>query len=187
MPLTALDMARPRLGLGGIASGLVRYRSAGPGAPPAGEANLRVRGLTRAGLVLSSRPVDIGVNARLDGVNAAMRAVAVSEGRTIGRAQARISPIGGSGNLLERLVRAPMRAQIRYNGAADTLWRLTGIELIDLSGPAAIGADLSGSLENPLINGSVRTAGARLESAVTGMVIDNLEAAGRCGGSRLAL
>jgi translocation and assembly module TamB len=187
MPLTVLDMAYPRLGLGGIASGLVRYRSASPGAPPTGEANLRIRGLTRAGLVLSSRPVDIGVNARLDGVNAALRAVAVSEGRTIGRAQARISPIGGSGNLLERLLRAPMMAQLRYNGAADTLWRLTGIELMDLSGPAAIGADMRGTIENPVINGSVRTAGARLESAVTGMVIENLQSVGRFGGSRLQI
>ncbi len=185
MPLTVLDIAYPRLGLGGIASGSVRYRSPSAGAPPTGEANLRIRGLTRAGLVLASRPVDIGLNARLDGVNAALRAVAVSEGRTIGRAQMRISPIGGSGNLFDRLARAPMRAQLRYNGAADTLWRLTGIELIDLSGPAAIGADMSGTLENPLINGSVRTAGARLESAVTGMVIDNLESVGRFGGSQL--
>ena len=187
MPLTVLDIAYPRLGLGGIASGLVRYRSTGAGAPPAGEANLRVRGLTRAGLVLSSRPVDLGLNARLDGVNAAMRAVAVSEGRTIGRAQARISPIGGSGTLVDRLSGAPMRAQIRYNGPADTLWRLTGIELIDLSGPAAIGADLRGTLQNPVINGSVRTAGARLESAVTGMVIENLQSAGRFGGSQLQI
>ncbi len=187
MPLTVLDMAYPQLGLGGHASGLLRYRSPSPGAPPTGEANLRIRGLTRAGLVLSSRPVDIGLNARLDGVNAVMRAVAVSEGRTIGRAQARISPIGGSGGLFERLTRAPMRAQLRYNGAADTLWRLTGIELIDLSGPAAIGADMRGTLENPQIVGSVRTSGARLESAVTGMVIENLESIGRFGGSRLQI
>ncbi len=76
----------------------MRYRSPSADAPPTGEANLRVRGLTRAGLVLSSRPVDIGLNARLDGRNAALRAIAVSEGRTIGRAQARISPIGGSGD-----------------------------------------------------------------------------------------
>ena len=187
MPLSVLDIAYPELGLGGIASGSVRYRSTGAGALPTGEASLRVRGLTRAGLVLSSRPVDLGLNARLDGVNAAMRAVAVSEGRTIGRAQARISPIGPSGTLVERLWRAPMRAQIRYNGAADTLWRLTGIELLDLSGPAAIGADLRGSLENPVINGSVRTAGARLESAVTGMVLENLQSEGRFGGSRLQI
>ncbi|HEY5711095.1 MAG TPA: translocation/assembly module TamB domain-containing protein [Allosphingosinicella sp.] len=187
MPLTVLDIVYPELGLGGIASGSVHYRAPSANAPPTGDANLRIRGLTRAGLVLSSRPVDIGLNARLDGVNAAMRAVAVSDGNIIGRAQARISPIGGSGTLAERLRRAPMRAQIRYNGAADTLWRLTGIELIDLSGPAAIGADMAGTLENPVINGSVRTAGARLESAVTGMVIENLVSSGRFGGSQLQI
>jgi len=187
MPLTVLDIFYPRLGLGGIATGTVRYRSPSADAPPAGEANLRVRGLTRSGLVLASRPVDLGLNARLDGRSLAVRAIAVSDGRPIGRAQARISPIGGSGTLIDRLVRAPMRAQIRYNGSADTLWRLTGIELIDLSGPAAIGADMSGTLENPLINGTVRTAGARLESAVTGLVIDNLESVGRFRGSQLRI
>jgi len=187
MPLSVLDIFYPELGLGGIATGSVRYRSASPDAPPTGAADLRIRGLTRAGLVLSSRPVDIGLNARLDGVNAALRAVAVSEGRTIGRMQARISPIGNMGTLVERLSRAPMRAQIRYNGPADTIWRLTGIELLDLSGPAAIGADMSGTFDNPTINGSVRTSGARLESAITGMVVDNLESVGRFGGSRLII
>lgn len=186
MPLTVLDMAYPHLGLGGVASGLVRYRSAAPGTLPAGEANLRIRGLNRAGLILSSRPMDIGLNARLAGGNAALRAVAVSDRRTIGRAQARIVGIG-NGNFFETLIRAPMRAQIRYNGAADTLWRLTGIELIDVSGPAAIAADLRGTLEDPVIVGSVRTAGARLESAVTGLVIENLESFGRFGGSRLQI
>jgi len=185
MPLTVLDIGYPQLGLGGIASGTVRYRSPSASAPPSGEANLRIRGLTRAGLVLSSRPMDIGLNARLDGSNAALRAVAVSEGRTIGRAQARIASIGGAGNLFAQMARAPMRAQLRYNGPADTLWRLTGVELIDLSGPAAIGADMSGTWASPLINGSVRTAGARLESAITGMVIENLAASGRFGGAQL--
>ncbi len=187
MPLTILDIGFPELGLGGIASGSVRYRFPSAGEPPTGEAKLQVRGLTRAGLVLSSRPVDIGLNARLDGGRGALRAVAVSEGRTIGRAQAMISPIGRSGTLQQRLLRAPMRAQLRYNGAADTLWRLTGIELIDLSGPAAIGADFRGTIENPVINGSVRTANGRLESAVTGMVIEGLDSVGRFDGSQLRI
>jgi translocation and assembly module TamB len=116
-----------------------------------------------------------------------MRAVAVSEGRTIGRAQARITGIGGAGTFADQVSRAPMQAQIRYSGPADTLWRLTGIELLDLSGPAAIGADMSGTINNPQIIGIVRTRGARLESAVTGMVIENLNAAGRFAGSRLQL
>ncbi len=187
MPLTVLNIAYPRLGLGGIASGTLSYRAPNGAAQPIGAANLRIRGLTRAGLVLSSRPVDLGVAARLAGGSAALRAIAVSEGRTIGRAQARISPIGTSGDIGERLARAPLFAQLRYNGAADTLWRLTGVELIDLSGPVAVGADARGTLSNPQIRGSLRTERARLESPVTGTVIDNIQAAGRFGGSRLVI
>jgi translocation and assembly module TamB len=187
MPLTVLDIFYPQLALGGIASGTMSYRSPEGGAEPTGAMNLRVRGLTRSGLVLSSRPVDVGIAARLVGRNAAMRAVAVSEGRTIGRAQARISPIGTSGSIGERLARAPLFAQLRYNGSADTLWRLTGVELLDLSGPVAVGADARGTLANPQIRGSLRTERARLESAVTGTVIENIQAAGRFGGSRLVL
>jgi translocation and assembly module TamB len=187
MPLTVLNIAYPRLGLGGIASGTLSYRSPRGGAPPTGAADLRIRGLTRSGLVLSSKPVDVGVAARLQGGNAALRAIAVSEGRTIGRAQARISPIGTVGDIGERLSRAPLFAQLRYNGSADTLWRLTGVETIDLSGPVAVGADARGTLADPQIRGSVRTEKARLESPVTGTVIDNIQAAGRFGGSRLVI
>jgi translocation and assembly module TamB len=186
MPLSVLDIGWPQLGLGGSASGTLRYRFGAVG-EPSGEANLRVRGLTRSGLVLSSKPVDIGLAARLAGGNAALRAVAVSEGRTIGRAQARLAPIGRSGNIGERLATAPLFAQLRYNGPADTLWRLTGVELLDVSGPVAVGADARGTLDNPQIRGSLRTERARVESAVTGMVIDNVRASGRFGGSKLVL
>jgi len=184
MPLTVLDILYPRMGLGGIASGTLSYREPAAGLP-SGAADLRVRGLTRAGLVLSSRPVDVGVVAKLAGGNAAMRAVAVSEGRTIGRAQARISPIGGGGSFADRLFRAPLFAQLRYNGSADTLWRLTGVEPLDFSGPVAVGADARGTLDNPQIRGSLKTERARLESAVTGTVVENIQASGRFGGSML--
>ncbi|MFL6845151.1 MAG: translocation/assembly module TamB domain-containing protein [Allosphingosinicella sp.] len=186
MPLSVLDIGWPQLGLGGTASGSLRYRFGAVG-EPSGDADLRVRGLTRSGLVLSSRPVDIGVVAKLAGGNAAMRAIAVSEGRTIGRAQARLAPIGRSGDIGERLSVAPLFAQLRYNGPADTLWRLTGVELLDVSGPVAVAADAHGTLDDPQIRGSVRAERARVESAVTGMVIDNVKASGRFGGSKLVL
>jgi translocation and assembly module TamB len=117
----------------------------------------------------------------------ALRAVAVSDGKTIGRAQARLAPIGTSGNIGDRLAAAPMAAQLRYNGPADTLWRLTGVELIDVSGPVAVAADARGTLNNPQIRGSLKTEQARIESAVTGTVIENVKASGRFGGSRLVL
>lgn len=187
MPLTVLDIFYPRLGLGGIASGTLSYRFPGDGSQPSGDANLRVRGLTRAGLALASKPLDVGVVARLAGGSAAMRAVAVSQGKRIGQAQARISPIGTSGSIGERLSRAPLFAQLRYNGSADTLWRLTGVELIDISGPVAVGADARGTLHDPEIRGSVRTEQARIEGAVTGTVITNVKSSGRFDGSRLVI
>lgn len=186
MPLTVVDIAIPRLGLGGIASGTIRY-SVQPDAQPTGDANIKVRGLTRSGLVLSSRPVDIGVAAKLLGGNAALRAVAVSDGRTIGRAQARIAPMTGGGSLADRLYRAPLFAQLRYNGPADTLWRLTGVELLDFSGPIAVGADARGTLNDPQIRGSLRTERARLESPVLGTAVENIAATGRFGGPQLVI
>lgn len=185
LPLTIFDVAYPQLGLGGSASGTLSYRS-GDGRLPSGSANVRVRGLTRSGLLLSSKPLDVGIAAVLSPNNATVRAVAVSGGQIIGRGQIRLTP-GAGDDLLTRLNQAPMFAQLRYSGAADTLWRLTGVEAVDLSGPVAIGADITGTLSDPRIAGSLRTNGARIESAVTGMVLTGVKANGRFGGSTLTL
>jgi len=64
---------------------------------------------------------------------------------------------------------------------------LTGIEAIDLSGPIAVGADVSGALADPRIRGSLRANGARMESGVTGTVIEQIRATGRFGGSTLVI
>lgn len=185
MPLSVLDIGYPGLGLGGSATGTLRYADRA-GAAPTGSINVTVRGLTRSGLVLSSRPIDVGVAGVLDAGKAAARAVMASGGQTIGRAQMQLAPLV-SGDLVSRLVNARLFGQLRYSGPADTLWRLTGIELFDLSGPVAIGADLSGRLADPQIRGSLRTESARIESAVTGTVLRNVAAQGRFGGSRLVI
>ena len=184
MPLSVLDIGYPGLGLGGSASGSLRYADAG--GAPTGRIDMTVRGLSRSGLVLSSRPIDVGIAGVLDPHTAALRAVMASGGQTIGRGQALLSPLA-PGGLARRLSNAGLFAQLRYAGPADTLWRLTGIELFDLSGPVAIGADVSGTLNDPRIRGSVRANGARIESAVTGTVLRNVAASGRFGGSRLVL
>ena len=185
MPLSISDMLYPDLGLGGVATGTLRYRQTGPGLP-SGRVDLKIRGLSRSGLVLSSKPIDLGISAVLEGNHAAARAVAASGGKTIGRAQARLAPLG-EGDLITRLQNAPLFAQVRYDGPADTLWRLTGVEIFDLSGQVAIGADIGGRLADPVIRGSVRTANARLESPVTGTILTGLQANGRFNGSRLVL
>jgi translocation and assembly module TamB len=183
MPLAILDIGYPGLGLSGQASGSLRYAYTA-GAPPTGRADLTIRGLSRAGLVLSSRPIDVGLAAALSADRLGVRAVMAADGRTIGRAQALVRPLG-SGDLVTRVTHAPLFAQLRYQGPADTLWRLTGVELFDLSGPVAIGADLGGSLVAPVIRGAVQANGARIESATTGTVLSGVQASGRFAGSQL--
>jgi translocation and assembly module TamB len=180
MPLSVLNIAWPDLDLGGRATGSLEYAWKGS---RSGRMNLTVRGLSRSGLVLASQPIDLGVAAILTNDKAGIRAVAVSNGQTIGRAQARFAPLGG-GSVMTALMNAPLFAQLRYQGPADTLWRLSGIELFDLTGPAAIGADVGGTMSNPVIRGALKTDNARLESPVTGTVIDHLVAQGRFQGSK---
>jgi len=187
IPLSMLDVVAPDLAFGGYASGRFNYRQPRGGLLPVGDANLMIRGLTRSGLVLSSRPIDLGITARLSETAFAMRAVAVSEGKTVGRAQARIGMLTPNGTIVERLSRAPIFAQLRYNGPADTLWRLTGVESIDLSGPIAVGADIEGLTNDPRIRGSLSASNGRLESAVTGTIIEHIRATGNFGGSVLRI
>lgn len=185
MPMAVLDIGYPGLGLGGAASGSLAYRAATGGAPT-GRLDMTVRGLSRSGLVLTSRPIDLGVAAVLDAQRLGVRAVAASGGRTVGRAQALLRP-QGAGDLAQRLATAPLTAQLRYAGPADTLWRLTGVELFDLSGPVSIAADVGGRLDAPRIRGAVQAQGARVESATTGTVITDVAASGRFDGSRLQI
>ena len=73
MPLQLLDIGWPGLGLSGTASGRLDYRWNGAGGRPSGRADLRVRGLSRSGLVLSSKPIDLGLAAVIDNGKAAFK------------------------------------------------------------------------------------------------------------------
>jgi translocation and assembly module TamB len=181
MPLEVLDIFSPNLDLAGAASGNIDYAWK---SNRTGRIDLKVHGLSRAGLVLASQPIDLGVAAIVNGNQAAIRAVAASDGAVVGRAQARFAPLG-NGPLMAELLNAPLFAQLRYSGPADTLWRLTGSEIIDMTGPLAVGADIGGRLADPVIHGSLRSKNARLESAVTGMVIDQLSADAHFSGPQL--
>ncbi len=186
MPLTLLDAFNPTLQLGGIANGVVQYRDPKNGVPT-GQVELRVAGLSRAGLALASKPVDAAINAVLDRDSASMRGVIVNDGQVIGRVQAKVNPLTASGGIVERIMQAPLFAQARYNGAVDTLWRLTGVEAVDLSGPVAMAADVTGTLGDPAIEGAIKADKARLENAVTGTVVTNVAAVGRFDGSKFEL
>ncbi|MEQ8745088.1 translocation/assembly module TamB domain-containing protein [Parasphingorhabdus sp.] len=186
MPLSLIDIGYPDLGLGGTVSGTVKLTQSGSQVP-VGDARLTVKGLTRSGLILTSAPVDLGLNVSISQRNAAARGIIKSPGgKTIGRFQGRVTGLGG-GRWQDELMRKPLFAQARFSGGAESLWRLTGVETFDLTGPVAASADISGSLANPRIQGKVSTSNARLESPLTGTVVSNIKATGQFDGSRLLL
>ncbi|RYM07474.1 translocation/assembly module TamB domain-containing protein [Sphingobium cupriresistens] len=186
LPLALLDIAYDNLGLGGMATGSLSYAQP-RGGLPSGKAELRIRGLSRSGLSLSSRPVDVGVNAVLTGERLATRMVFVADGKTIGQAQALLNPLGTEGGLATRLNRAPFFAQLRFNGTADTLWRLTGVEIVDIAGMVGVSADMRGTLGEPIITGTFATDNAAINSPVTGMRLKDVKARGRFSGAQLVI
>ncbi|WP_226017160.1 translocation/assembly module TamB domain-containing protein [Novosphingobium sp. FKTRR1] len=186
MPLSVVDIVLPDLGLGGLASGLISYRNDNTGAP-SGRAALQVKGLTRSGLVLSSRPLDISLVAALDATRLQARAVAREGSATRGRLQMIVSDLPRGGNVLSRLRGGQLRAQLRYGGPADALWRLSGVEVFDLTGPLGAAADITGTIDNPVISGALATKALRVQSSLTGSDIRDIEAVGSFHDSRLAL
>jgi translocation and assembly module TamB len=185
MPLSVVDIF-VELGLGGKISGVVDFASGG-GAPLTGEARVKVDDLTRSGLVLTSRPMDLALVLRLAPNRLDTRAVIDEGGQRRGRLQARILGLPAQGALYDRLRAGDLFAQLRYNGPADALWRLAAVDAFDLTGPLSVAADISGSLADPRVRGSLASNDLRLRSSLSGTDLTNVTARGTFSGSRLRL
>ncbi|MXO76059.1 DUF490 domain-containing protein [Altererythrobacter aerius] len=183
MPLSVADIYAD-LGLGGKISGVVDIATT-RGGLPTGEARVKIAGLTRSGLVLTSRPIDLALVARLSPTRLETRAVVDEGGQRRGRLQGLISNLPASGALFERLRAGSLFAQLRYNGPADALWRLAAIDAFDLTGPISIAADVTGTLATPRVNGSLASNNLRLQSSLSGTDLRNVSARGTFRGSRL--
>lgn len=183
MPLSLLDLSNADLGLSGTASGRFVYARQRDSAPT-GSAGITVNGLSRSGVTRTSTPIDMGLNAELTHKKLAVRTVASINGAVIGRGQALMSPLG-SGSLIDRLRAAPVRAQVRYVGPAEAVWRMSRIEIIDVTGQVALKADVAGTGADPVITGALMTRDAALESPVTGMRLSHLQSRAQFDGSKL--
>ncbi len=183
--LSLLTLIDPSFNFGGRVSGTLAFGLPAAG-PPTGTLALRVAGLTRAGLAASSLPVDLGINAALTPQAAALRAVLVNGGATVGRAQADLR-LGAGETLRARALAAPLFAQARFDGPAQALWALSGIEALDVRGPVSLALDAGGRLGEPRLTGTVTANGARVENTTLGTVVDNVQLDGRFSESRLDL
>ena len=186
MPLRLADLAGAELGLGGRLSGVVTWNQSGS-APPTGSARVQIEDFTRSGLVLSSRPIDVYAVANLNPRELALGARLVEGDTRLGRLEARVSGLGNSGELVRRIMRGRLDANLAYDGPAQSLWRLAAIETFDLTGPLSVAARATGTLENPRISGTLASDALRLQSAISGTDITAITARGRFAGSRLEL
>ena len=186
MPLSLGDVVISDLGLGGRISGLVDYHH-GRGGPPTGEVKVRIAGMTRSGLVLTSRPADVALAGQLLADRLEMRAIVSEGGAVRGRIQGRIAGLAREGDLADRIQNGALFAQLRYAGPADVLWRLAAIDSFDLTGPLSVAADITGTPADPSFRGSLAGSGLQLQSALTGTSVTGLSAQGSFSGSRLVL
>lgn len=186
MPLSLVDIAVSDLGLGGTISGAVDFRSP-KGGLPTGSARVKVEDLTRSGLVLSSKPVDLSLLANLETDRLEARAVLANEDIRRGRVQALITGLPMTGDLTQRLRAGRLDGQLRYVGTAESLWRLAAVEAFDLTGQVAIAANASGSLASPSVRGRVSSDDLRVRSSLSGTDIRDVTVRGRFLGSRLQL
>ncbi len=186
MPLSVIDIVVADLGLGGIASGIIDYSNDGQGAP-SGNVALMVKGLSRSGLVLTSRPVDVALVGRLDPEAVQIRTVFRESGVVRGRLQARIGGLPRGGAFMDRLEAGQLAGQLRYSGAAEALWRLSGVEIFDLTGSVGVQADISGTIMAPVLRGAVSSKGLRVQSTLTGTDLRDVALTGSFTDSSLQL
>ncbi|MFC3713281.1 translocation/assembly module TamB domain-containing protein [Sphingoaurantiacus capsulatus] len=186
LSLQLINIISP-LEIDGRATGTVNLVIPASGALPRGRARLQIARLTRSGLATVSLPVNVGLSAAIEGNSAAMVAVFQRRDRVLGRMQAQLRPIPGEASdpWVDRLLAAPLTAQLRFNGPAGALWPLTGIEAFDVRGPIAISADLGGKLGEPTVRGVMRSEDLRFESTLLGTVVENIKLDSRFSGSRL--
>ncbi len=188
LDLSIVQAFAPSLDVNGKASGQVSFDLPKGGSMPTGRADLAVTGFTRTSLTAVSEPVDLTLLADMTTGGADAHAIIRRRGAVIGRLQARLGPpAGGDAPWIERLRTAPLSGGLRFNGPSEALWALSGISGQELSGPVAIGADVSGRLEQPKVTGVVHAQNLRYANAAFGTVIDQIAVDGRFVDTRFDL
>jgi translocation and assembly module TamB len=179
----------PDFALGGVATGAAHLDLPTSRTPPTGRVDLQVTGFTRAASAAVSPPVDLSLLGVLTGDNLQAHALMRRGGAIIGRVQMHLTPAAADrrGDWATRLKSAQFSGGLRYDGPAEVLWGLGGVAGPTLSGPVALGLDVSGRGDAPQLNGVLRGQGLRFADPSSGAVIDHMDVAGAFSGSRLDL
>lgn len=187
--LSVAKVFGPSFALGGVATGAVHLDLPTSRTPPTGRVDLQVTGFTRAASAAASPPVDLSLLGVLTGADLQAHALMRRGGAIIGRVQMRLTPAAADrhGDWASRLESAQFSGGLRYDGPSEVLWGLGGVAGPTLSGPVALGLDVSGRGDAPQLTGVLRGQGLRFADPSSGAVLDHMDVAGAFSGSRLDL
>ncbi len=185
--LSVLNAFSPGLGIGGRATGSLDFHAPADGAFPRAEARLNVTGFTRTGIAVRSSPVDLFVAGALTPEGGQAGAIIRRGGAIIGRAQARLQPLGpAAGSWQTRLFAAPLAGGVRYNGPADVPMSFANLPGHQLTGPVGLAADFGGRMQAPVFTGGVlRSTSLVYVNEAYGTRVTNLAVNGRFDQSQL--
>ena len=187
--LSVLNAFSPGLGIGGRATGSLDFYEAAGGAFPRAEARLNVTGFTRTGIAVRSSPVDLFLAGALTPEGGQAGAIIRRGGAVIGRALARLQPLGpAAGSWQTRLFAAPLSGGIRYNGPADVPMSFANMPGHQLTGPVGIAADFGGRVQAPVFTGGVlRSTNLTYVNEAYGTRVTNLAVNGHFDQSHLII
>lgn len=192
MRLDSLDLSIanalvPNLGIAGTATGSMDFAQTGSGAFPQADAQLTIKNFTRSSLTAVSQPVDVVFGGKLVPSGAEARALIKRGATTVGRMQAFLRPVGGSGSWTSRLMEAPLSGGIRYNGPSGVLFSMAGLADQHLSGPIVVAADFAGRVSSPQLNGVIRADSLTYDNEAYGTRLSQMAIRARFTNDRLQL
>lgn len=188
LDLRLLDAVDPELGFSGLTAGNMRFAMPADGRTPNADLRMVVSRLQRTGLTTISPPLDLGINAALSETQAAMRMLLRHEKTVVGSMQARLDlRPSEEEHWADQLRSAPLAGGLRFDGPVELLWAMSGLKGQELGGTLTVAADMGGTVAEPRLRGSIRTADMAYENVAFGTRVQNLTLDARFSGSRLRL
>ncbi|MEE4349825.1 MAG: translocation/assembly module TamB domain-containing protein [Pacificimonas sp.] len=153
-----------------------------------GEAELALRRFTRTTGV-EGPPLDINLSGALEDNAAALSArVAGPDGEELGTARALMTGLRDlRSGPLSTITGASLNGALQFEGPAEAIWALTGVDAVAVSGPLTARIEAEGVVDDPVFYGSLTGDALRFESAASGTVIDGINLDGVFDGSTLRL
>ncbi|WP_374289675.1 translocation/assembly module TamB domain-containing protein [Desulfovibrio desulfuricans] len=182
--LEQLSLAPWRVLVPSLPAGAVEASARLTGSPsrPQGDLRLEVRNMVLPGAAL--KPMNVTVTGKLEHDDAGGGALTLrlvpdpatvaALGGTECRVEARVPLLFDASGLPRPHMQGPLRAAVRWNGAAAPLWSLLPVADQRLAGRLAVSLDVGGTLESPAPKGLARLDEGRYENLLLGVLLTGI-------------